>query len=324
MARSNTASLTTNHEQLIGGGAAKRRSRRSGIQRMERRWGLIMGLPAMVGFIAFTIGPMLASFWLSLTDWSIYGDAQFIGLDNYREIFRTDPLVRKSLVATLYFAFFSVPLTLLLGFGAALLLNQNVRGRSLFRTIFYLPVLMPAVANTILWLWLFNPDFGLFNSGLEQLGLPTSEWIYDTKTVIPSLVLMSSWGFGNAAVIFLAGLQGVPAHLYEAVEVDGGGALAKLWHITLPMMTPTIFFNLVIGLIGAFQTFTQAYVMTEGGPSDSSLFYVFYLYRTAFTESRMGYACALSWLLFLIIVLFTAVIFRTARSWVYYEGDGQP
>ncbi|MGH2551804.1 MAG: carbohydrate ABC transporter permease [Thermomicrobiales bacterium] len=291
---------------------------------MERRWGLIMGLPAMIGFIAFTIGPMIASFWFSLTDWSIYGDAQFIGLDNYREIFRSDPLVRKSLIATLYFAFFSVPLTLLLGFGAALLLNQNVRGRSLFRTIFYLPVLMPAVANTILWLWLFNPDFGLFNTGLEQLGLPTSQWIYDTKTVIPSLVLMSSWGFGNAAVIFLAGLQGVPAHLYEAVEVDGGGAFDKLRHITLPMMTPTIFFNLVIGLIGAFQTFTQAYVMTEGGPSDSSLFYVFYLYRTAFTESRMGYACALSWLLFFIIVLATAVIFRTARSWVYYEGDGQP
>lgn len=291
---------------------------------MERRWGLLMGLPAIIGFGAFTIGPMIASLWFSLTDWSIYGDAQFIGLDNYREIFTEDDLVRKSLVATLYFAFLSVPLTLLLGFGIALLLNQNVRGRALFRTIFYLPVLVPAVANTILWLWLFNPDFGLFNSGLEQLGLPTSQWIYDTKTVIPSLVLMSLWGFGNATVIFLAGLQGVPTHLYEAVEVDGGGSFDKLRFITLPMMTPTIFFNLVIGLIGAFQTFTQAYVMTEGGPSNSSLLYVFYLYRTAFTESRMGYACALSWLLFLVIVVITGAIFRSARSWVYYEGDGRP
>ena len=182
-------------------------------------------------------------------------------------------------------------------------------------------MLVPLIANTILWTWLFNPDFGLFNSGLEQLGLPTSMWLYDERTVIPSLILMAVWGFGNATVIFLAGLQGVPTHLYEAVEVDGGGMLDKLRHVTVPMMTPTIFFNLVLGLIGSFQAFAEAYAMTNGGPNNSSLFYVFYLYRTAFTESRMGYVSALSWVLFLVILLFTVLIFRSARSWVYYEGN---
>ncbi len=295
--------------------------RRSGMERMEQRWGLLLGLPAMLGFAIFTIGPMVASGWISLTDWNIYGDASFIGLDNYQEMLTEDPLFFKSLWVTLYYTFASVPLVLLVAFGAALLLNADVRGKSIFRTIFYLPVLVPLIANTILWTWLFNPDFGLFNSSLEQLGLPTSLWLYDERTVIPSLILMAVWGFGNATVIFLAGLQGVPAHLYEAVEVDGGGILDKLRHVTIPMMTPTIFFNLVLGMIGSFQAFAEAYAMTNGGPNNSSLFYVFYLYRTAFTESRMGYASALSWVLFVVILLFTVLIFRSARSWVYYEGN---
>ncbi|HEV2528287.1 MAG TPA: sugar ABC transporter permease [Thermomicrobiales bacterium] len=294
---------------------------RSGMERMEQRWGLLLGLPAMLGFIIFTIGPMVASGWISLTDWNIYGDASFVGLDNYREMLTEDPLFFKSLWVTLYYTFASVPLLLLVAFAAALLLNADVRGKAIFRTIFYLPVLVPLIANTILWTWLFNPDFGLFNTSLEQLGLPTSMWLYDERTVIPSLILMAVWGFGNATVIFLAGLQGVPAHLYEAVEVDGGGLLDKLRHVTIPMMTPTIFFNLVLGMIGSFQAFAEAYAMTNGGPNNASLFYVFYLYRTAFTESRMGYASALSWVLFLVILLFTVLIFRSARSWVYYEGN---
>jgi multiple sugar transport system permease protein len=291
------------------------------MERMEQRWGLLLGLPAMLGFIIFTIGPMVASGWISLTDWNIYGDASFVGLDNYREMLTEDPLFFKSLWVTLYYTFASVPLLLLVAFAAALLLNADVRGKAIFRTIFYLPVLVPLIANTILWTWLFNPDFGLFNTSLEQLGLPTSMWLYDERTVIPSLILMAVWGFGNATVIFLAGLQGVPAHLYEAVEVDGGGLLDKLRHVTIPMMTPTIFFNLVLGMIGSFQAFAEAYAMTNGGPNNASLFYVFYLYRTAFTESRMGYASALSWVLFLVILLFTVLIFRSARSWVYYEGN---
>ncbi len=307
-------------QRADGTGRSRRRSS-SGMERMERRWGIALGLPAMLGFLAFTIGPMLASAWISLTDWNIYTGANFIGVDNYNEMFTGDPLFWQSLWVTLYYAFASVPLVLLTGFAAAMLLNADVRGKSIFRTIFYLPVLVPLIANTVLWTWLFNPDFGLFNSLLEQFSLPTSQWLYDPSTVIPSLILMAVWGFGNATVIFLAGLQGVPTHLYEAVEVDGGGWWQKLRNVTLPMMTPTIFFNLVIGMIGAFQSFVEAYSMTNGGPNNSSLFYVLYLYRTAFSESRMGYASALSWFLFVIILVLTVLIFRSARSWVYYEDN---
>ena len=290
---------------------------------MERNWGIALAIPAILGFLLFTIGPMVASFGLGLTDWNIYGEANYVGLANYREMFAEDRLFRKSLFVTVYYALGSVPLTLLVAFLVALLLNRDVKGRSIFRTIYYLPVLVPVIANTILWLWLFNPDFGLLNAALEGAGLPASQWIYDDRTAVPSLMLMSAWGFGNAAVIFLAGLQGVPQHLYDAVAVDGGGAWHKLLHVTIPMMTPTIFFNLVIGLIGAFQAFAEAYVMTEGGPNNATLFYVFYLYRTAFTESRLGYACALAWLLFLVILVVTMVVFRSGRSWVYYEGEGR-
>lgn len=301
--------------------AAGKRKQRSGMASMELRWGLIMGLPAMLGFLCFTIGPMLASGWISLTNWSISGSPEFIGLDNYTEMFRDDPLFYKSLRATFYYAALSVPLTLILSFLVAILLNQKVKMLSVFRTIFYLPVLVPAIANTILWLWLLNPDFGLANVMLEKLGLPTSLWLYDANTVIPSMALMAMWGFGGAMIIFLAGLQGVPQHLYESIEVDGGGTWARFRTITIPMMTPTIFFNLVMGIIGGFQAFTEAFIMTSGGPNNASLFYVLYLYRTAFTESRMGYASALAWLLFVVILVITILVFRSARSWVYYEGD---
>ncbi|MGH2560590.1 MAG: carbohydrate ABC transporter permease [Thermomicrobiales bacterium] len=290
---------------------------------MERNWGILLALPAVLGFLIFTISPMVASFGISFTDWNIAGDAEFIGVDNYREAFTEDPLFRKSLRATASFALGAVPLTLLVAFIAALLLNQNIRGRSILRTIFYLPVLVPAVANTVLWLWLFNPEFGLFNAALERIGLNGSQWIYAEDTAVPSLILMSAWGFGNAAVIFLAGLQGVPGHLYDAVAVDGGGLWHRLRDVTLPMMTPTIFFNLVLGLIGAFQAFTEPYLMTSGGPNNATLFYVYYLYRTAFTESRMGYACTLAWLLFVVILSVTIVVFRSARHWVYYEVEGR-
>ena len=297
--------------------------RRGGFQRTEARWGVLMALPAMLGYLIFTIGPIIASLLISLTNWTIGGTAKFIGLANYRQMFTSDELFGKSLYTSAYYTLGAVPLGLILSFGVAMLLNQKVRGKSIFRTIFYLPVLVPAIANNILWLWLFNPDFGLLNSAARSVGLPGSQWIYDEKTVIPSLILMSAWGFGNAAVIFLAGLQGVPTHLYEAVEVDGGNAWHKLRYVTLPMMTPTIFFNLVLGLIATFQVFTEAYVMTGGGPSNSSLFYVFYIYRTAFTQSEMGYASALAWVLFLIVLIITGLVFRTARSWVYYEGESR-
>lgn len=296
-----------------------RRRRGSGVARQERRWGVLLALPAMIGYLVFVLGPMLASFGISLTDWVIGGEPAFIGTENYADLTR-DELFGKSLFVTTYYTLAAVPLGLIVAFGVALLLNRDVRGRGAFRTIYYLPVLVPVVANAVLWLWLFNPEFGLFNALLDQAGLPTSQWIYDSSTAVPSLVLMSIWGTGNAVVIFLAGLQGVPRHLYEAADVDGGNAWHKLRYITIPTMTPTIFYNLTAGMILTFQAFAEVYVMTGGGPDNSTLFYVFYLYRTAFTESRLGYASALAWVLFLIVVVVTALLFRSARRWVYYEG----
>ncbi|MBM7785153.1 carbohydrate ABC transporter permease [Tenggerimyces flavus] len=297
------------------------RQRLSGQTRLERRWGILMALPAILGFVIFTIGPMLASFFFSLTEWTIGASPKFVGADNYERLVG-DELFWKSLSVTTYYTLGSVPLILIVGFFLALLLNQRVRGLSFWRTIYYVPTLVPAIANAILWLWIFNPDFGLLNSALRQGGLPTSQWIYSETAVIPSLVIMSTWGFGNAMVIFLAGLQGVPRHLYEAVSIDGGGTWARFRFVTLPMMTPTIFYNLVVGVIGTFQVFNQAYVMTQGGPNNASLFYIFYLYRTAFTESEMGYASALAWVLFMVIMVVTFLLFQNARRWVYYEMAG--
>lgn len=296
----------------------------AGLDRSERNWGLLLAAPAVLGFLIFTLGPMIASFFIGLTEWTVGGTPQFVGMENYGRMVGDDPLVWKSLGATLFYALGSVPLVLVVSFVVALLLNQRVRGLGLYRTIYYLPVVVPFVASALLWLWIFNPDFGLLNSMLSAIGLPESEWIFDREMVIPSLILMNVWAFGNTALIFLAGLQGVPRHLYEAVAVDGGRAWHQLWHVTIPMTTPTIFFNLVTGLIVTFQEFARPYIMTEGGPGDASLLYVYYIWRTAFDEGKMGYASALSWIMFAVILIFTLVIFRTARHWVYYQaGEGR-
>lgn len=287
--------------------------------KQEARWGVLLALPAIIGFVAFTFLPMIASAVISLTDWTIGAAPKFVGLANYKRMFTADGSFYKSLWATVYYTLGAVPLLLIVAFGVALLLNQPVRGQSFFRVIYYLPAIVPIVANSMLWIWLFNPDFGLLNTLTEKAGLPRSQWIFDESTAIPSLILMSVWGFGNVAVIFLAGLQGVPRQLYEAIAVDGGGAWRKFRHITLPMMTPTIFYSLVTSVIGALQVFVQAAVMTEGGPNDSTLFYIYYLYRTAFTNNEMGYASALAWVLFLVIMAVTVVLFRNSSRWVYYE-----
>ncbi|WP_068498289.1 carbohydrate ABC transporter permease [Paenibacillus kribbensis] len=292
----------------------------SGMMRMERNWGLLFALPAILGLLIFTIGPIAASFIFSLTDWTIGGQMSFVGLENYRTILTKDTTFSQSMFVTTYYALGSVPLGLTAAFIIALLLNQKVKGLSVFRTIYYLPTIVPSIANTMLWLWMFNPDFGLLNSLLESVGLPGSKWIYDESTAIPSLIMMSTWGIGNTVIIFLAGLQSVPTHLYEAAEVDGGNLWHKFFHITVPSMTPTIFFNLVMSLIGTFQAFNQAYVMTNGGPNNATLFYVFYLWRTAFTETKIGYASALAWILFFVIMVLTVLIFSTSKKWVHYEG----
>jgi multiple sugar transport system permease protein len=266
------------------------------------------------------LGPILGSLWIAFTDWTVASSPHWIGAQNFQRMLFHDELFLKSLSVTSIYALVSVPLGMLFAFVLALLLHQKLRGRSIFRTIFYLPSTVPAIASSVLWLWLFNPDFGLLNAILSKFGIPKLQWIYDETTVLPSLILMNLWGVGPMMIIFLAGLQGIPKQLYEAVEVDGGRAIHKLWFVTIPMLTPTILFNLILSIIDTFQAFTQPYVMTQGGPNNGSLLYVLYLYRKAFQEYEMGYAAALAWILFLIIALISFVVLRTSKSWVYYEG----
>lgn len=286
-------------------------------------YGWLFALPAILGLLIFTLGPMIYSLYMSFTDYTGSNSPSFIGLDNYKRMFSgEDPYFYKSLAVTFYFVILSVPTGIVYSFLLAILLNQNVKGKSIFRTIFYLPSIVPIIAISFIWLWLLNPDLGLANELLRSLGLPGSQWIFGEKSVVPSLALMNLWTTGGTMIIFLAGLQDIPRSLYEAIEMDGGSRLAKLRHITIPMMTPTIFFNLIMGIINGFQVFSQAYVMTNGGPNNASLFYVFYLYREAFQFSRMGSASAIAWVLFAIIMVLTYVVFRTSNKWVYYEGDG--
>jgi len=285
----------------------------------EAKWGIILALPAILGFLIWTLGPMIASFVLGFTDWNVVSTPHFIGTGNFKRMFIEDFIFKKSIYATVYYSVGSVIASIIFAFIIALLLNQKVKGLPLFRTIFYLPSITPAIASAMLWIWLFNPDFGLLNQILQRFGLPRLLWIYDEKQVIPSLIFMSIWGMGGMMVIFLAGLQGVPQELYEAVEIDGGNWWHRFRYVTIPMMTPTIFFNLVMAIIGSFQVFTSAYIMTSGGPNYASMFYVYYIYLSAFRYGQMGYACALAIILFLIILSFTLVVFKSSPYWVYYE-----
>ncbi len=256
-------------------------------------------------------------------DYSLLSKPKMAGLKNYIKLF-SDPLVGKSLLITLYYTIFSVPLTLVSGFTLALLLNRDIRGQSFFRTVYYLPSILNGVAVGLLWRQVFNPDFGILNYVINMI-YPAGkvEWLNNPDLVIPSLVLVSLWGVGRTMVVNLAGLQNIPTALYESAKIDGCPAWRSVFHITLPMMTPILFLNLITGLISAFRTFTNAYVMTGGGPNKASLFYMLYLYQSAFQNFRMGYASALSWLLFLIMTAATFILFRTSRYWVYSEGgDG--
>jgi multiple sugar transport system permease protein len=292
-----------------------------GVRARENRAGWLFAMPAVLGFAIFVLGPMIASLFYGFTDLNISGKWSFVGLDNYKNMFSgNDIYFYKALGVTLQYVLMSEPLKIIYSFLLAMLLNQPIRGKSVFRTIFYLPTIVPTVAISMIWLWLLNPDFGLVNQMLRSVGLPQGKWIYAKESVIPSLAVMSVWTTGTITVVFLAGLQDIPRHLYEAMSLDGAGPLNRFRHVTIPMMTPTIFFNLCTTLIGSFQVFSEAYIMTNGGPDNASLFYVFYLYREAFTYSRMGSACAIAWVLFLIILAVTILVFKSSDRWVVYEG----
>ncbi len=289
-------------------------------RRREVAWALVCVAPAVLGFVLWQLGPILGSLYVALTDWRIAGTPSWVGAENFSRIFAEDRLFRKSLAVTAYYSLGSVPLRMLVAFAVAVLLNQRIRALPVFRTIFYLPSIVPLIASSVLWIWLFNPDFGLLNALITPLGFRKSAWIYGSGSVIPALILMSLWDIGPMMIIFLAGLQGVPRQLYEAVEIDGGNPWHKMSRITIPLVTPTILFNLILSIIGAMQTFVQPYVMTEGGPNNASLLYVLYLYNKAFQQSQMGYASALAWVLFVVIALLSLVVFRTSSRWVHYAG----
>lgn len=277
--------------------------------------------PWLIGFLLLSLGPMVASAVLSFTDYDLlnFGATEAVGLENYREAFTGDPIFWQSLRVTAYYAVLAVALDLVVGLALAMVLNTGFRGVRFLRTVYYLPAVISGVAVALLWLWIFQPSNGLANEILGLFGLPPIRWVYSSTWVIPSFVLMSLWGVGRSAFIYLAILQQIPTNLYEAAAVDGAGALSRFRRITLPLVTPAIFLNLVLGVIGNFQIFTQAFVISEGGPGTSSLFYVLYLYRNAFSYFRVGYASALAWILFLILLALTVVTFASSSRWVYYE-----
>jgi multiple sugar transport system permease protein len=305
--------------EITLGRLGARRSKLSRLARVEERWFYLFISPWIIGFLVFTAGPMLASLFFSFTQYDIAHPPKWIGLDNYNTMVHTD-LFWKSLGVTTYYSLVSVPLGIVISLAIALLLNQRVRGMAFFRTIFYTPAVVSGVAVALLWLWMFDSQFGLINWGLSFLGIQGPQWLLDENTVIPALIIMSLWGIGGGIVIYLAGLQGIPTELYEAAAIDGANGWHKFLHITLPMMSGVIFFNLIIGIISSFQVFTQAYIMTGGGPHYASLFYVLYLYQNAFQYFNMGYASALAWVLFLIVLGITLAVFKSSGRWVYYEG----
>jgi multiple sugar transport system permease protein len=277
--------------------------------------------PWLLGLLLFVLGPMVASLVISFTQWDLLSAAKFVGLDNYQKLFSRDPLFWQSLKVTVLYTVAYVPLELAGGLVLALLMNQPLRGIGLFRTIYYLPSVLPGVAFVVLWMWILHPDVGLINTLLSYVGIDGPRWLADPDWALPALLMMSLWGLGRSMVIYLASLQGIPQQLYEAASIDGAGRWQSFWRITLPMLTPTIFFNLVLSIISTFQTFTSAFVATNGGPLDSTLFYVLYIFRQAFEYFNMGYASALAWVLFVIILVLTLLVVRTSDRWVYYEGE---
>jgi multiple sugar transport system permease protein len=290
-------------------------------------WGLI--LPAVLGLILFKFGPVMASLYFSFTKYDILSAPKWIGLENYQKLM-TDQYWIKSIQVTLNYSVLFIPLSLLVAYVIALLMSQDLRGISIYRTMWYLPSLVPTVASAVVWRWALNPEFGPVNFPLRALGIDAPGWLTDPNWIIPSVVLIQLWGLGNAALIFLAAIKGVPDTYYEAAEVDGANAWVKFWKITLPMTSSVIFFQLIMAVIASFQVFGVAYILFSGqttsdpaGPGNSALFYVLYTYRNAFGYFKNGYASAMAWLMFIVIMILTYIFFKTQKMWVYYEVEGE-
>jgi multiple sugar transport system permease protein len=278
--------------------------------------------PWLVGFIVLIVGPMIASLYLSFTDYDMLSSAGWVGIDNYTRILTSDPRFIQSIKVTLIFVFISTPLKLLFALLLAMLFNTGRKGTGLFTTVYYIPsIIGGSVAIAVVWRQMFGRN-GAINGFMETIGLPTMNWIGNPDTALTVLILLIIWQFGSPMIIFLAGLRQIPNELYEAASVDGANRLTTFFKITLPMLTPVIFFNLVMQTIGGFMTFTQAYLITGGGPLDSTLFYAVYLYEVAFEYLRMGYASAMAWIILVLIGIITLILFKTSKYWVHYESEG--
>ena len=289
-------------------------------RKVEARWFWLFISPWLIGFVGFLLGPMIASVYISLTEWDSFTPPQFVGFDNYTQALTQDPIFWKALGNTFFYALISVPLGLVIGVWLANLLNKKVRGRKFFRTFIYLPTLVPLVATAMVFKMVLAPS-GPLNDLLGVVGIQGPDWLLDPTWVKPALIVLSAWGAGGATVLLLSAMNGIPKEFYEAAEIDGAGPIRQFWSITFPQITPIIFFNLIMGLIGAFQIFGQVYILTSGGPDNASMMMVPLLFREAFSFYHFGYASAIAWLLFLVIIAFTIIAFRTSKKWVFYETE---
>jgi multiple sugar transport system permease protein len=278
--------------------------------------------PWILGFLIWTIYPMIYSFYLSFTKYNILTPPKFIGLDNFKFMF-SEEVFWQALKVTTINAVVSVPLGVIAGYTIALILNQNVKGLSIWRVIYYMPAIVPTLATAYLFSWLFNKDIGLINGLLRQIGIVGPGWFSSRFWVLPTFWIMSLWGAGGGMILYLAALQGVPTELYEAAMLDGANAWQKFIHVTIPMTSPVILFTTLMGIIGSFQVFTGSYIITGGGPADASLFYVLYLYNNAWQQAKMGYGAALAWVLFVIIMTLTLITLRVSGRLVYYAGEAR-
>ncbi|HEX5416682.1 MAG TPA: sugar ABC transporter permease [Chloroflexota bacterium] len=297
---------------------------RAGGRRLTQRGqeavaGYLFAAPWLIGLLLLTAIPAISSIYFSLTEYQLVKPPTFVGLQNYQQLLTGDPRFVKAIVNTVFMVILGVPLNMVVGLLVALLLNQKLRGLAIYRTIFFLPSQVSGVALAVLWGWILNPQFGIVAQVLGAVGIQAPVWLADPDWVKPAFVLMGLWSIGTSMIIWLAGLQSIPDTFYEAAEIDGANRMRRFWSITLPLLTPTVFFTLTTGIIGSFQIFTQAFVLTTGGPNDATLFYALYIYQEAFQFFQMGYACALAWVLFALVLVVTLINLKTARSWVYYE-----
>jgi ABC-type sugar transport system permease subunit len=312
--------LTRTDSPVETTGPVPRARRKSSLSRRQAIWCYIFIAPAVLGLLLFSLGPMIASLLMSLTSYDLLSTPQWVGIQNYVDLSQ-DELFRKSLAVTLIFGLVSVPAILVLALVLAILLNAAIPAKAFFRSAYYLPSVISGVAVATLWKWLFNGEYGLINAGLAAIGIDGPAWLTDERWALRALILMSLWSFGATMLIYLAGLQGVPKELYEAAQVDGASRLKQHLHVTVPMLSSVTLFNLIMGIIGALQVFAEPLVLTKGGPNNATLLLSVYLYQNAFQYLKMGYASAIAWVTFAIILIFTLLVFRSARSWVHTEGD---